>query len=212
MILGGVGVVTSTQEMWLSMGSTSEPVPTNVADLESGQKLGSYHVALDKHLALYPAAGVEYYTNKKKPEEPTETTKITSVFYPVISANHPDADTIVKALNSEDGDTSALNSQVRVIIHSSKFATVADVPGEVMEETGVRGTIESSVRSLSDDEVKILRESFPGLDTAKVVILEEGKKPASMLKLALLAAASGLAAAFGAFMGFQTIKELFANR
>ena len=48
-------------------------------------------------------------------------------------------------------------------------------------ESGVKGLLINRIKSLDEEESRLLRESFPQLDISKVLILEQNRKPSSVI-------------------------------
>lgn len=220
-ILGGLLVVALVApllfyivgEMRLNQGSTATPVSMSLAALEDGEELSNYHVVLDDHLALYPAAGFEYFTHKSKKEEarPPEHQGTSSVFYPIISLDHPDADATVRALGraARNGHPVELDIPISVIVETLKFDKIGEIPSEVHEVENVQGLFVQSVGSLEEHKVNALRQSFPSLDMNRVLLLREGKKPRGMGVLILIALGLGLVLLIGGWMVVGAVKEMF---
>jgi hypothetical protein len=69
-------------------------------------------------------------------------------------------------------------SSIRVLMMSKKAKTQADLQ-RLFSAGHIQGTIINSISKLEPEAEKVLRQNYPTTDFTKVLILEEGRKPAS---------------------------------
>jgi hypothetical protein len=81
---------------------------------------------------------------------------------------------------------------IRVIVHSSRVHSQADLP-TVFGAPTIQGTVVNSIRSLDNQTQKLLRDSYPGTDFGSCYILQEGRKPSSAAFVILMATLGTLA-------------------
>lgn len=172
-VLGGIIVFWGVQEFRVSQGTSAEPVAADLAALESGREPPNAHLQLGPHLALYPALVYEVTQSKYATGDPGPTAKVNHCYYPIISLNHP-------VVRSEDPN--AQLDKFAVLVRSKRFNTIADIPEESRQEASISGLVVNRIQSLDKEERKLILESFPSLDLDKVLLLEDGRRPASLAK------------------------------
>jgi hypothetical protein len=172
-VLGGIIVFWGVQEFRVSQGASAEPVAADLAALESGQEPPNLHMQLGPHLALYPALVYEVTQSKYASGDPGPTAKVNHCYYPIISPNHP-------VVASEEPN--AQLEQFAVLVRSKRFKTIADIPDDSREEASISGLVVNRVQSLDKEERKLILESFPSVNLDKVLLLEDGRRPASLAK------------------------------
>jgi hypothetical protein len=172
-VLGGIIVFWGAQEFRVSQGTSAEPVAADLAALESGQEPPNPHMQLGAHLALYPELVYEVTQSKYASGVPGPTAKVNHCYYPIISPDHP----VVRS-----GDPNARLNQFAVLVRSKRFKTIADIPDESRQEASISGLVVNRIQSLDKEERKLILESFPSLDLDKVLLLEDGRRPASLAK------------------------------
>jgi hypothetical protein len=191
------------REAKVSQGASAQPVRGDLAQIEKTGVAPDLHLELGRHLAIYPSAVFEYELDRWESEPavvPGET-EINDCIYPVISERHP----VLAALEAwserrSEGETAdePTLEKVAVLVKTERFGTVGAIPDDSRWEAGVRGLVINRVRSLKPDESRLIRESLPGVDLSRVLILEEGRTPTSgrgsvaLFLLAALVAAGGV--------------------
>lgn len=184
-VLGGVLVFVGYQDYRVSSGTTAEPASVDLAALEQGQAADNNHMQIGEHFALYPAAVYEYESSG----EPDPNTKVKKCYYPIISLKHPFVAALAK-LAEEHGGLEKIPDNVpppdirdfAVLVKTRRFKTVGAIPDGLDGETSVQGLVINRISSLGSEEEKLIKENFPTANLDKVLILEDGRKPASMVK------------------------------
>ena len=183
---GGFLIFLGGREWWVSSGAGDKPVEVDLAKLEAGEAPPNNYVAVKEGIALYPALVYSYPKNKYDAnKEPTPDTSINYAYYPIISTEHPFVRDM-KAAVAQPAGPDALNVPVpkdfRVLVKTYKFKKIRDVPIRFDALKNTEGLVINSISSLDNDEEKMIKESFPQLDTKRMLIIEEGRQPASPLK------------------------------
>ncbi len=175
-IVGIMLAYTGWQELTLSRHAKDEPEEVKTADLEAGKIPENCHVVVKDAMALYPASVYHYKKSKFSVSKPTESTAITDALYPIISKNHPFSKAMTSG-NASDKELDDALSTVGVIVKTKEFGTVGGIPTKMRDGVSLQGLILNHIEKLDSKDEKLLRSSFPKLDPAKIVILEEGRKP-----------------------------------
>lgn len=184
------------QEFRVSHGSSREATAVNLADIERGTPPSNNHVQIGEHFAIYGGSVYQYSQSKYDHSAPGNSTKVTYCYYPIISAEHP----FIKAVTSGEDDPDFSN--ISVLVKSKRFKTIGAIPDGIVEETSLQGLVVNRIESLDREERNLLRENFPQVDFEKVLIVEDGRKPASLFKSAGLVGGGGLLSLFGVALFF----------
>jgi len=207
-IIGGlVMLFMGFQEFRVSSGTTSEPENASLAEIEAGQIPDNTHLAIAEHAAIYPAAVYSYSTSKYGSSEPTNSTKVNYCYYPIMSSTHPFLVSLGK-IQEKYGNLGGVPQQeipqiegLGVLVKTSRFKTIGTIPEEWKNESGVKGLVINRIASLSDEEKKLIQESFPNVNLDTVLILQEGREPSSALaSLGLMFGGLLISGAGGAWM------------
>jgi len=208
-VLGAVLGVYGSREAFVSSGARSEPTAVELAKLEAGETPDNYYVRIGEHVPLYPAALFAYKTSKYSKEEPGPGPPITYCFYPIVSRSHPAVQAIEgfarkagAAGNLPDLEMLPDVTDFRVLVKTKRFETAGSIPDNTNVAASVEGLIINRISSLGSDEKDLIRKQFPKVNLDKVLILEEGRKPTSLLAAvgmilgALVLVGGGIAACF----------------
>jgi hypothetical protein len=201
LIIGGVMVFFGIQEFLVSRGTKSEPVAADLARLEAGDPAPNNFICLNDAVALYPATVYSYKKSKYNNTPPTATTSVNYSFHPVISKSHPFIASLAALAAKHGGlqnipDTEKVPEikSFAVLVKTHRFKTIGDIPEGARAEPSIHGMVVNQISSLVSDEENLVKQSFPGIDLTKVLILEEGRQPASLFKsLGLVFGGVGLA-------------------
>lgn len=184
---GGVLAWLGFQEFRVSQGADAKPVAVEVAAVENGQQPATPFVSLGKHVALYHTAVYSYSKGKYDNSQPNNATPISFCYYPVISQDHTWMKEIV-ALENQHGGKIPDNVPIpqprdfMVLVKTNRFRTLGAIPEMVRDEAGLQGLVINRIAALSTEEENLLRQGIPSFNTAKVLIIEEGREPASLAK------------------------------
>ena len=169
----------------MNQASTTEPIEVSLLDVEQDQIPESSHWKLGPHFALYPGCIYQYSQSKHDHSEPDRFTKIDYCYYPVFSQDHPYIQKLVEVFGRYEDDEDIpeeafpLPENCRVLIKTKVFKTIGDIPDELDLVDSRQGLVINLVSNLKDDEIKLLKTNFRGLDENNLYILEEGRKPKS---------------------------------
>lgn len=187
-IFGGIIVYWGVQEFRVSSGTSATAVAAELADLEQGGKLPNKHIKLGEHIALYGEIVYEYSQSKYSSAAPTNTTKVNTSYYPVISTSNDFVVKIDELFEKHEGNIPAETpiptvNNFAVLVKTNRFKKVGDIPPHYMQsESDLKGLVINDIKSLSKEEAKYIKQGFPRLDVNKVFILEDGRQPASYFK------------------------------
>jgi hypothetical protein len=185
-VIGGVLVFIGGREWFVSRGATAEPAAVDLAALERGETPGNNHMRIGRHVALYPEAIFKSEVPESQVGPPGPGAKVNYCYYPIISHEHPFIQAVAKLVANEGGpenvaDRPALPgiNNFAVLVKTKRFKTVGAIPDDPGNETAVQGLAINRIESLEDEAEKLIKQSFPTVDLEKVIILEDGRKPAS---------------------------------
>lgn len=197
----------------MSHRATEQPIGVDLVDVEAGQAPENSHWLLGAHTALYDAGVYQYTPPKYGPQEPGPATRLDYYYYPVLSHDHPYMVELARleekygSLGEVPDDEFPELNDIAVLIKTRKFRTFGDLPDYWENVAQVHGLVVNQGWPLKPDERKLLVESFPGLDTEKLCLLEENRSPSSWTRIggfigggsALVLAAAGIC--FASFKG-----------
>ena len=183
LIMIGVGAFCAYlgfQEFKVSQGTTAEAVAVELADLESGKETGeNAHMKVGSHYPVY--FELIYYGPEDKEGQ------IDYAYYPIISENHD----FIKALGAlhtkyPEGDFPEHEfprlQEFKVLVKTKRFKTTSDIPDEFGMVGLMEGLVVNKIDGLKPAEQDLLKQSFPTFDPENILILEDGRKPASNTK------------------------------
>jgi hypothetical protein len=186
-VVGGFLIYMGYQEYRVSGGESSEPEEVDLAEVEKGNVPENTYLKIKEHVALYPAA-VYSYSAKSEQANPPASTSVNYSFHPIISTSHPFATAIeelaskqIESENIQDFEVPEIK-EFAVIVKTEKFETIGDIPENMRGEDSIEGLVINKIDSLDKEEKELLKQSFPSADLDKVLILEDGRKPAPMIK------------------------------
>ena len=168
---GGVLVFFGIQEMRLAKATKPEPQSITAADLIASGPGDNAHVVMKDFLMCDFA----YVYQAKKGGGPWKNVWVPVV--PVGGDYHKKILGMVKPDGTIDG-TPPMPDNIRLIVKSSKVPNEQSVGALASQET-LQGVIVNKIESLGSEQKKILKESYPGVDFANVLILEHDRKPAT---------------------------------
>jgi hypothetical protein len=193
LILGGVLAYFGIQEFRVGMGSSTKPEAVDLAELENGTELTNNHVLIGEHVSDY--AGVVY-------EYEEGSNKVTHAYYPIISESHrffSDLNKLAEKypkLSDVPENEFPVIDDFKVLVKTKRFKTVSTIPEGLGNETKLQGLVINLVSSIKSEEKKLIKQAFPHFDSENVYVVEEGRKPTSMV-LSIAMIAGGLLLALG---------------
>jgi hypothetical protein len=115
---------------------------------------------------------------------------VQAAYYPILSESHPFFQKIQSLAESgelEDGLNPDLlkPDTVAVLVKTEAYSTVGDVPVSIEHKDAVQGLVINAVRDPAEEEARLIRENFPAIDLEKLIVLEEGRTPSSVLSYLL---------------------------
>jgi hypothetical protein len=184
MVAGGVMCFIGYQEYSVGEGTSQEPTDVALADLEQGTSAPNNHLRVGEHLAIYEELIYCYTDDLVLSQEPTDTTRVDYAYYPIVSLVHPFVQGVFELdrLTPEEAEAKAQDlwlDDFKVLVRTNRFSTVGELPETYGRERAVEGLIVNRISSLGWEERSLLAESFPDLDLDSILILQEGRKPAS---------------------------------
>ena len=168
---GGVLVFFGVQEMRLAKAAKAQPQSITAADLIQSGPGDNAHVLM-KDFLMCDFAYV-YQSSKKGGDWK-------NVWVPVVPVGgeyHKKILSMVKPDGSFEG-TPPMPTDIRLIVKSGKVSNEREV-GALAGQDTLQGVIVNKIESLGGEQKKILKESYPGVDVANVLILEHDRKPAT---------------------------------
>ncbi|WOO42333.1 hypothetical protein [Rubellicoccus peritrichatus] len=185
---GGFLAFMGYEELKLSWLADEEASVVALADLEAGVDIDNAHIKIEEPVSVYGGLIYEYQQGKYDTGEPDESTSVSVTYYPVISQSHPFMVQLGELLDKyPDGipDEVAVPdlNDFRVLVKTKRFKKIGDFPYDSLSsDEYVQGLVVNEVESLDNEEIGLLRQSFPNANFAQVLILEEGRAPAGGMK------------------------------
>jgi hypothetical protein len=168
--------------------ASAEPVAVDLAKLEAGQKATDNHIQIGPHYAIYDSS--MYLLKQKKKGRfgrAQDTDKIENVYYPIVSADNPEAKELER-LEKQFGDLNDVPDNIDlpvpkkfvILVKTRRFKTVDDIPLVFFrKENSIRGLVINEITSLTREEKNMIKEDFPDINFKDILILEEGRTPVS---------------------------------
>jgi hypothetical protein len=214
---GGASIFYGWSEYRLGAKSTPDPVDVDLAKLEQGEKVDNNHLKIGKHYGCYWGSVYSYKKSKFSLRKPDASTKIEYAFYPIVSSSNPDVQAL-DALLKKYGDLNKVPDDVDipvpthfvVLVKTTRFKTVGGIPDDIKSEPSIQGLVINEVSSLTSEEKKLIKDSFPNIDFNKVLILEDGRKPSSTAK-AVVFMVIGAAILVGGLIGVIALVVMMAK-
>jgi len=69
----------------------------------------------------------------------------------------------------------------RVLVKTKRFKTESSIPNGISSDDSLKGLVINLIRSMDAEEKKLIKQSFPKVNIDDVIILEDGREPASMM-------------------------------
>ena len=184
-IVGVLAAAYGYGEYNLAKQSTPDPLQVDLATLEAGQVPDNRHLQVGEHWVIYDELFYTYET--KKGRDIDENTKVTESFYPVISTSHPFFEDL-RGLAAEHGGLESIPDEVwpqlsgfKLMVRTKRYKNIGSIPEGGWEKAeSVHGLVVD--HKFDSDEMSVIHSSFPGMNMAAVLVLEEGRKPASTTK------------------------------
>jgi hypothetical protein len=196
-IAGGAVIFFGVRDYMLVSGSSQEPLEIDLADLENDTPVDNNHIKIGPHYALYAGCIFEYEKDQWSSDEYSILTEVNHIYYPIISENHQYFIQLAE-LAAEYGDIDDIPDDLwpeiedfSVLVKSTDFDTVGDIPETWSYEEEVQGVVINKIKSLDSEEKNLLRESFPIADLDTVLLLDKGREPGSSV-LPLLMVGGGV--------------------
>jgi len=176
------------QEFRVSQGTSVEPIEVELVDIETGKASENNHVRLGEHFAIYPGSVYQYRQGKYETGEPKPSASVDYTYYPVISADHrffEELGQLAEKYGTLDAVPDAEWPEIgsfSVLVKTKRFKTIRSIPESMNSEESVQGLVVNLIGGLDSKEESLLRESFPTIDVNEILIIEDGRKPASLAK------------------------------
>lgn len=184
-IVGGVLVFFGIQEMRLSSGCKNEPQKISCAQLcEKGTGENS-HVEMTDF--VLPESVFVY-------NESTKGGGYTCIWIPAVPIDGDYVKEYQKAM--EAGTQPPTPTGLKVIVKSKSVKNEKDLEALAGRDS-IQGVVVNKIESIGSEEKKILVQSYPGSNIDTCLILEVGRKPAGMGKIAGFFAGGIVAAGLG---------------
>ncbi|HOX06172.1 MAG TPA: hypothetical protein PK280_07205 [Planctomycetota bacterium] len=204
-VVGVIVLVYGFNEARVSFGASSKPQEVALADLEAGKAVDNTHLLIGKHVAIFTETIFQYEVRKHGPSTVTPSTRVDFAYYPIISPDHPyvrKCDEVLKKYGGPDKvpekEWPSIGS-FAVLVKTSGFATVGNIPTSDAKYDRVQGTVINRIKKLEGQEAELLHGSFPQVNLDKVLILESGRTPTSiLLALMIMIVGLGITGAAGA--------------
>lgn len=205
-VVGGVLAFMGYEEFVVSQKTSDTAMEIALADIEKNQALDNYFVNVGPHWAVYPGLIYNYEASKYGSDEPKDSSKVNFAYYPIVSNDHPYV-VATDALMEKYGSAEAIPDeawpafkQFAVLVKTKRFKTVGQLPEDWGEEAYVEGLVVNVVDPLDTEESNLIRQSFPGIDLQRVLILEQGRTPSSSMQSIGMMAGGGILAILGLFL------------
>jgi hypothetical protein len=201
LIVIGAGIAyLGHQEIQVSDGASERPQQVKLEELEAGQVPDNTHLEIAPHWRMDRELVFRYETKKGETGDPPPTAKVKYAYYPIVSDSHPyirkmrNLETLYGSVEAIPAEQLPAVDDFAVLVKTRRYRTVGALPEPAWSEgEAVRGLVVNRINELRPDERELLAESFPKLSFGRIVILEEGRQPASAAyAFGLLAGGAGL--------------------
>lgn len=185
LVAGGAAIVWhGFEEHKVSRGTTAEAIDVKLADIEAGKISDNNHLKIGKHWALHTETIYSYSQSKYDTGEPGPNTSISYAFYPIISHSHEHLKEVYAYWAKKEADPNFQGAaptvrSFSVLVKTNRFDKLRDLPTDDKEVDSIKGLVVNRIRTLDDDEKKLISQSFPSVNLDKVLILDDGREPSS---------------------------------
>lgn len=189
--VGGVMCWLGFNELTVGEGASPEPQPVELAELEAGAVPDNTHLEVGPHWRMYQELVFSYETKRGASEDDvTDSTVVDYAYFPALSPSHPYFQSLGNLLTLY-GDFDAIPEeqlpevkQIALLVKTKQHKTVGSLPDASWAQAeSVRGLVINRIHELTDDERSLIEQSFPDLSLESVLVLEEGRAPASAAKV-----------------------------
>ena len=188
--VGGILAWVGYNEFRVSDGASADPQPVELAEIEAGLVPDNTHLEIAPHWRMYQGLVFRYEVEVwENQDDVTDDTKIQYSYYPVLSGSHPQMRQIANLKRLYNGlgevpeDVLPTPDDFALLVKTTRYKTVASLPEATWAEgESVRGLIVNRIYELKDDELELIRQSFPGVSLDRLLVLEEGRTPATARK------------------------------
>ncbi|MBN2444644.1 MAG: hypothetical protein JXJ04_25035 [Spirochaetales bacterium] len=184
-IAGGALIFYGFQEYTLVSGAKTEPLEIDLAEIENNTSIDNNYINIGPHIALYSGSIFEYEYDRSGNSDYTGNSPLNYTYYPIISESHPYFDEVDK-LEKEYGSVDDIPDDLwpgidyfSVLVRTTDFKIVRDIPDDWRYEENVSGILINKIKSLDNEEKKLLQETFPDMDMEEVLLLEKDRVPGS---------------------------------
>jgi hypothetical protein len=185
-LLGWVGY----DEFKVSEEASPQAQQVELAALEAGQIPDNTHLEIGPHWRMYQELVFRYELDRGQTEEDlTDGTKVDYSYFPILSHTHPlmrqlaNLEQLYGSLDEVPEEQLPAVEGFAVLVKTHTYKRVSDLPPiRWAEGEPVRGLVVNRIQELESDEVELIRQSFPKVAIANLLILEHGRKPASAKK------------------------------
>lgn len=185
-VIGGAIAYLGHQEIQVSEGASEQPQKVTLEELEEGRLPDNTHLEIAPHWRMYSELVFRYETKKGETGEPAPTAKVEYAYYPILSDSHPfvrrmrNLETLYGGAEAIPDEQLPAVDDFSVLVKTRRYRKVGDLPEPAWSEgEAVRGLVVNRINDLRLDERELITKSFPKLSLARIVILEEGRRPAS---------------------------------
>lgn len=188
LVVGGFLSYMAYQEWNLGRDATGEPVEIKLKDLIARGPEGNPHVILTDYVTC---ANIIYETKGS-------SKSWTQVWVPIVAADD------IAVVPGKDITV----DRFQAILSSKSVRNLGEIDA-VLDKPKLKALVTNKIMSLGDKEQKLLKQNYPGTDFTRCLIIQEGREPASPIKLLLLGGGAGLCllGGIGCFIvGFAAMK------
>ncbi|MDJ0848593.1 MAG: hypothetical protein QNK04_09465 [Myxococcota bacterium] len=143
---------------------------------------------------------------------PAAAGRIRYAYDPVLSGSHPqmgqlaNLERLYGGLDQVPEDMLPRPDDFALLVKTFRHKSVGSLPdANWAEGTPVRGLVVNRIYELKDDEEELIRQSFPGVSLERLLVLEEGRTPASERKAFAMMGGGALLAVVG--LGWLCIRR-----
>ena len=189
------------QEFQVGNGASEQAQPVALEEIEAGRIPDNTHLEIGSHWRMYQQLVFRWESESgEATSEPPASAKVEYAYYPIVSDSHPFFSEVRK-LAASYGRVDAIPEpefpvleRFAVLVKTKQFGTVGELPEPAWSKGElVKGLVVNRIHTLSGDERDLIAQGFPKLPLASVLILEEGRQPASAGKaFGLMGGGAGL--------------------
>jgi hypothetical protein len=152
-----------------------EPKIAKLSDLAGKSSFENRHVKITDGLALYPLS--VFSTWKRTQQGKTTEEGLNYTYYLLVPNDRSVLQNFQITQTAAGPAMTGVAAENAIVVKTHRFSKKEEIPQEPAPAPEVEGIVMNQLESITVDEGKLLKETFPNLDTRKTVFIAENKMP-----------------------------------